>query len=144
LELSKQDLQNEIDTLKRQWEALGLRLIDLPAHQGASVPPKKPGPTTDEEKDFRRDVANQLVASWRAAWDAKKDEPRDYIESAMWNISGLRLFGEVGARIPFDGRYHECNTPVSSGQSVQVLRPGWVLDESERDYVVLKTLVATT
>lgn len=106
--------------------------------------PPAPGALASEEKDFRRDVANQLAASWRAAWDAQKDESRDYLESAMWNVSGLKLVGEKGGRTTFDGRYHECKSPVSSGQSVRVVRPGWVLEEGERDYVALKAVVDPT
>ena len=155
LELSERDKQNEIDSLLRQWEALGQKRSDLPAHKPAPEPANTlqtkpaatgtaPEPRTGEERDFRRNVADQLAASWRAAWDAKKDEPRDYLESAMWNVGGLKLVGETGTRLAFDGRYHECKSPVSSGESVRVTRPGWVLEEDERDYVVLKTVVEPT
>jgi hypothetical protein len=155
LELSKQDLQNEIDAVKRQWEALGQKLSDLPAHKPALalVPESKveaqpkpvapiPEPRTAGDKDFRRDSADQFAAAWRAAWDAKKAEALEYLESAMWNISGLQLRGEVGARTTFDGRYHECGTPVFTGDAVNVVRPGWVLDEGDgHDYVALKAVV---
>jgi hypothetical protein len=156
LELSKKDLQNQIDAIKRQWEALGQKLSDLPAHapEPAAVapPPAAAHPTakatggvepkTDEDKDFRRSEADRLAAVWATAWDAKKDEARDYLESAMWNITGLRLVGEAGARVTFDGRYHVCETPAFTGDSVVVRRPGWLLQESnDRDYVALKAMV---
>ncbi len=149
LELSKQDHENELNAVRRLWEALGQKASELPPHQPMPVVNAKPQtgtapePKTAAEKDFRRDVANQLVASWRAAWDAKKDEPRDYLESAMWNVSDLRLVGEPGTALEFDGRYHECKSPVSSGETVRVVRPGWVLEEGDRDYVLLKTVVET-
>ncbi|MBN9122718.1 MAG: hypothetical protein J0I06_26835 [Planctomycetes bacterium] len=151
-ELIRQRRQNRIDAIKREWEAEGESAPELPAHKPAPEPamapqpePKAAGstqlPKTSEERDFRRNVADQLAASWRAAWDAKKDEPRDFLESAMWNVSGLKLVGEPGASLAFDGRYHESKSPVSSGESVRVARPGWALEEDERDYVVLKAVV---
>jgi hypothetical protein len=152
LELSKQDLENELDALRRQWQALGQKLSDLPAHAPRSEPevtvPSKPveqggvpEPKTSEEKDFRRYEADRLAAAWRDAWDAKKDEGRDCLESAMWNIRGLRLVGEVGARVAFDGRYHESDSSVFSGAAVEVVRPGWLLKEHEGDHVALKAAV---
>ena len=75
-------------------------------------------------------------------WNAKKDGASDYLESAMWNIIGLRIIGEAGARVGFDGRYHECETPVFTGDSVKIVRSGWLLKEDEdRDYVPLKAVV---
>jgi len=96
---------------------------------------------TAEEMDFRRDSADQFAAAWRAAWDGKKAEAIEYLESAMWNIRGLILKGEAGARVAFDGRYHEGGAGVFTGDTVKVVRPGWVLDEGDRDYVALKAAV---
>ncbi|MCI0703298.1 MAG: hypothetical protein L0241_19645, partial [Planctomycetia bacterium] len=152
LELSKQDFENELNAIKRQWEALGQKLSDLPAHKRAPEPEPKPQPKrgatgtapepkTEEEKDFRRDVANQLAASWRAAWEANKHETRDYLESAMWNISGLKLLGEPGAKVAYSGRYHDSVQGVASNDQVRIVRPGWVLDEDGNDYVVLKAVI---
>lgn len=96
---------------------------------------------TLDGKEYRRHCADQFAAAWRATWDEKKDEARDYVESAMWNIRGLELTGKAGDVVNFNGLYHECPQPVSGGQSVAVVRPGWVLEESQGDYVPLKVLV---
>jgi hypothetical protein len=138
------------DAIRQQWEALGGEPDEL--RDPDPIQKRKKGPTDDnegpvavsrEDKTFRRHVADQFAAAWRAAWEANKDEARDYIESAMWNISGLKLIGEPGARVPFDALYHECPMPVSTGEAVKVVRPGWVLDETHGDYTPLKVLVET-
>ena len=100
-----------------------------------------PEPKTAEDLDFRRYETDRLAAAWRDAWDAKKDEGRDYLESAMWNIRGLRMVGEVGANAAFDGRYHESETSAFTGDGVRIVRPGWLLKEDEGDYVALKAAV---
>jgi hypothetical protein len=82
-----------------------------------------------------------LAAAWRDAWIAQKNEGRDYLESAMWNIRGFRMVGEVDARTAFDGRYHESDASVFTGDAVRILRPGWLLKEDEGDYVALKAAV---
>jgi hypothetical protein len=143
-ELIEERLKNRLDAIKREWEAEGRNAAELsqlkereePEDTGAT------GPTTEEEKNFRRDSADQFAAAWRAAWDGKKTEALEYLESAMWNISGLELRGGAGARVGFDGRYHESGTPVFTGDAVKIVRPGWVLDEgADRDYVALKAVV---
>lgn len=154
-ERTERRLTEELAGIRAETKGLRFTLAEMEAarpeppnepESGAQLrkSPVAPGALTGEEKDFRRDVANQLAASWRAAWDAQKDESCDYLESAMWNVSGLKLVGEKGGRTTFDGRYHECKSPVSSGQSVRVVRPGWVLEEGESDYVALKAVVDPT
>lgn len=135
--------QARLDALKREYQAEGGNPTDL--REPETKPERKigPEPKSNEEKEYRRHSADQFAASWRAAWDAKKDEARDYVESAMWNIRGLKLLGEAGQRVEFNGRYHECPAAVSSGQRVVIVRPGWVLEESQGDYVPLKALVST-
>jgi hypothetical protein len=153
LELSAQDFQNEVNALKLQWEALGQKLSALPAHKPAPKPeapapkPTKPEATdtapklrTEEETDFRRYECDRLAAAWRDAWDANKDEGRDYLETAMWNIRGFRMIGEVGATVEFDGRYHESDASGLGGP-VTIARPGWMLKEDEGNYVALKAAV---
>jgi hypothetical protein len=154
-ELIEERHRNRLDSLRREWEAEGGRADELSAHTQvtaqeppflSATKPKSTGasePKTSEEKDFRRDCADQLAAAWRAAWDDKKDEARDYVESAMWNIRGLELRGEVGAQATFDGKYHECPASVFTGDKVKIVRPGWVLREGDdHDYVALKAVVA--
>lgn len=149
-ELLEQRAQNRRDALKREWEAEGGRASELPELKPATAPPAQLKPETpgtapklgtDEETDFRRYECDRLAAAWRDAWDAGKDEGRDYLESAMWNIRGFRMVGEVGATVEFDGSRHESDAPVLSGP-VKVVRPGWLLKEADGDYVALKAAVA--
>lgn len=100
-----------------------------------------PEPRTDEEKDFRRYTAERLASAWRDAWDEKKDEGRDYLETAIWNIRGMKMIGEAGAKVAFDGRLHECGAPVFTNGAVRVVRPGWLLKVDDEDYVALKAAV---
>ncbi len=98
-------------------------------------------PNNSEDKDFRRDVAAQLASSWRATWELNKPDAREFLESAMWNISGFKLVGEVGQRVAYSGRVHESVAGVFSGDQVKVARPGWALDEDAGEFVVLKAVV---
>jgi hypothetical protein len=140
--------QNRLDAIKREWEAEGESASDLLPHNPqpgrepvAARSNSAPEPRTGEEKDFRRSETDRLAAAWRDAWDAKKAEGRDYLEAAMWNIRGLRMIGEVGAKVAFDGRYHESASSVFTGDPVTFVRPGWLLKENEGDYVALKAAV---
>ena len=143
LELFDERRKNRLDAIKREWEAEGENAAELPPiierkKTGGGTTPE---PKTPEDLDFRRYEADRLAAAWRDAWDAKKDEGRDYLESAMWNIRGLRMVGEVGTNAEFDGRYHESESPVFTDDPVQIVRPGWLLKEDEGDYVALKAAV---
>ncbi len=151
LQLFEERRQNRLDALRREWEAEGESASELPAHEPARKP-EQPSSTkpaaagtapklrTEEETDFRRYECDRLAAAWRDAWDTKKDEGRDFLETAMWNIRGFRMIGEVGATVAFDGQYHESDAPVLSG-SVTIVRPGWMLKEDEGNYVALKAAV---
>jgi hypothetical protein len=150
LALCRQAKQDRLEAIRREWEAEGQRAADLPPPTKAREPEPelritaKKLPVTNDDKAFRRDSADQFAASWRAAFDGKKAEAMEFVESAMWNIAGLKLMGEVGARVGFDPRYHECATPTSSGQPAVMVRPGWVLEETTGDYVALKAVVKST
>ncbi len=105
-------------------------------------PTSKPTePSLAEDKGFRRDVTAQLASSWRATWEMNKPDAREFLESAMWNISGLKLVGEVGQRVTYSGRVHESVAGVFSGDQVKIVRPGWVLEEDAGEFVVLKAVV---
>ena len=142
--------QQRRDALRRQYEALGGDPADLPepkskpkeiAERPARPTGGVPVPQTEEEKDFRRYETERLAAAWRDAWVAGKDEGRDFLETAMWNIRGLHMIGEVGLKATFDGRLHECDSAVSIGAPVQVVRPGWLLKIDDENYVALKAVV---
>jgi hypothetical protein len=151
-ELAEQDIQYELEAVKRLWVALGQKLGDLPAHEPAPPPEPKPRtstpapggtrpePRTGEERDFRRSECDRLAAAWRDAWDAKKTEGAECLVDAMWNIPGFRMIGEAGARVEFNGRYHESEQSVASGP-VTIVRPGWLLMEDGGEHVALKAAV---
>ncbi len=147
LALSRQAKQDRIDAIRREWEAEGQRAADLPTPTKNSDPEPesqhgaKKRPLTNEDKAFQRATADQLASSWRAAFDGNKAEGLEFVESAMWNIAGLTQKGAVGAVVAFEPYYHESPTPISTGASVTVVRPGWVLEERTGDYVPLKVLV---
>ncbi len=141
LELS---LQNERDAIQRQWAALGGDPTGLSVRAPKPTVPRTgttPEPQTDDEKDFRRFTADRLAAAWREAWDAKKDEGRDYLETAIWNIRGMKMIGEVGVKVAFDGRRHESDEPVFTDGAAKVVRPGWLLQVDDEEYVALKAAV---
>jgi hypothetical protein len=149
VQLFEERRQNRLDALRREWDAEGESASELPEPKTAVAPAKPASPAatgsapklkTEEETDFRRYECDRLAAAWRDAWDANKDEGRDYLETAMWNIRGFRMIGEVGATVEFDGQYHESSTPVLSGP-VTIVRPGWMLKEEEGNYVALKAAV---
>jgi hypothetical protein len=99
-------------------------------------------PKDAEETGFRRNVARRLVSSWVDSWNANKPDAQAFLESAIWNVDGFRLVGEVGQQLSFDGRYHEGGTGLFTNDVVRIVRPGWVLDEGDnREYVVLKAQV---
>lgn len=152
LDLMRQDHENELTAARKWWEALGQKVTDLPAHPPRPEPapeprPKQPArtdntePRTAEDKGFRRSTADRLAAAWRDAWEAGKDEGRDYLETAMWNIRGLRMLGETGAKVAFDALVHESDGPAFTGDPVEIVRPGWVLAEEKGDYTALKAAV---
>ncbi len=108
----------------------------------ASITTPSLAPTDADDIGFQRNVARRLVSSWVDAWDANKPDAREFLESAIWNVSGFRLVGEVGQRLSFDGRYHEGGPGLFTNDVVRVVRPGWVLEEAnDHEYVVLKAQV---
>ena len=136
--------QARITALQRELAAEGADPDEpLPATTKPRTPTAPPpAPTTPEEKDFRRNVARRLVSAWVEAWDAKKPDAREYLESALWNVAGFRQVGQPGEQTKFDGRYHEGAPGLFTGDAVRFARPGWVLEEEDdREYVVLKALV---
>lgn len=154
LEVMRQDHENELNAVRKQWEALGQKVTDLPVHAPRPEPEKEPTPkherkpTTDgpeprtpEEKDFRRSECDRLAAAWRDALTGGKLEGAEFLETAMWNIRGMRMIGETDAKVKFDGRIHESNGPAFTDYAVKVVRPGWLLKTDDEEYVALKATV---
>ncbi|HEY1187030.1 MAG TPA: hypothetical protein VGE74_05200 [Gemmata sp.] len=146
--LLEEGLQIKRDALRHQWDALGgdpaeLRDIGLSPQSKAAAAPvgDAPEPQTDEEKDFRRYTADRLAAAWRDAWNDGKTEGRDYMETAIWNLRGMKMIGEAGLEVAFDGRLHESEQSVFTNAPVRVVRPGWLLKVDDEDYVALKAAV---
>lgn len=156
--LLEQRRAERIEMLRRELIAEGERNIDVPqpgvAKSIAQPSPKPPAeekshprpltfPREEEDIGFRRNVARRLVSAWVDAWEAKKPDAREFLEAAIWNVSGFRPIGEAGQALSFDGTYHEGGPGLFTGDRARVERPGWVLDEAdEREYVVLKARVA--
>jgi hypothetical protein len=153
LELSKQDLENEVNAVLRHWETLGKKRGELPAHTPApelelpentgtkrATPALAPALKTAEETDFRRYECDRLAAAWRDAWDAKKAEGAECLVDAMWNVRGFRMIGEEGETVEFNGRHHESEQSLMSG-AVRIVRPGWLLQKEDGEYVALKAAV---
>ncbi|HEV3386271.1 MAG TPA: hypothetical protein VG097_15730 [Gemmata sp.] len=141
--------KHRIDALRHELASEGAEVEEpeLPRPQKPmkqeSAYPLLPLPNGKEDVDFRRNVARRLVSSWLDAWDKNKPEAREFLESAIWNISGFKPIGEIGQRLSFDGRYHEGGSGLFMGDVVQIARPGWLLEEADDcEYVVLKAQVS--
>ena len=151
--LVKDRKRQRIEAMQRELAAEGaeddIPITRRPVAPTDVAPPRfKPTPrplafpTDDGDIDFRRNVARRLVSAWVDAWDANNPKARDFLDSAIWNVTGFRLIGETGQTVEFDGQYHEGGPGLFSGDSARVVRPGWVLDEGDdREYVVLKAFV---
>ncbi len=114
----------------------------VPVTSGGSQHRKLPEPATAEDRDFRQDVAERLVSSWRDAVQLKKDEAQRFLETALDNISGLRRIGEDGEQVPFDGAVHQSIPGVFTDTPVKITRSGWALEQGDGpEYVIEKAQV---
>jgi hypothetical protein len=143
IQLLEDRRQSRVNALRRELEAEGEQAEEVVLPKRVEPQPKggPVAPQSAADADFRRDVAKQLAASWRATWEMNKPEVREFLESAMWNINGLRLVGEVDERVAYSGKLHESVAGVFSGDTVRIIRPGWALDEDAGEFVVLKAVV---
>lgn len=135
--------QRRINALKQELVAEGSEPEELilPQPKETKSSPSKM-PTDSDDIGFRRNIARRLVSSWVDAWDANKPDAREFLESAIWNVSGFKPVGEVGQKLSFDGRYHEGGPGLFTNDIVRIERPGWVLEEAnDHEYVVLKAKV---
>lgn len=133
--------KKRVAALLRELEIEGEKVDAPPPTPAPPAPSGGSKPVTPADHGFRRDTADQLTSAWRAAWDDKKADAREYLESAIWNVRGFRTIGEAGQQIPFDGRLHEGGAGLFTGDAVRVVRPGWLIEEDDREYVALKALV---
>lgn len=146
-QLLEERKKQRIEALQRELQAEGAEPEPTIPKQVVAATNKAVNPLSvpesSEDIAFRRNVARRLVSSWVDAWDSNKREAREFLESAIWNVSGFRQVGEAGQRLSFDGRYHEGGAGLFTNDPVKVSRPGWVLEEgNDSEYVVLKALVA--
>lgn len=141
LELSGVRKEERIASLRRQLAAEGAS--SEPVVEKAVVEkPVGPAPSTPGDHSFRRSVAVQLVASWRATFSPDRPEIREFIESAIWNVRGMKVIGEPGEAVDFDGRLHEGPAGLFTGNPAKIVRPGWLIEEGgDAEFVVQKAHV---
>jgi hypothetical protein len=71
-----------------------------------------------------------------------KAEAQLALEVVLGNLSAMEQIGEEGEETAFDPIHHECESAVSSGASVSVLRSGWrLIEDGGTEYVVAKAKV---
>lgn len=95
------------------------------AYENAEVTPGTP-PADPKEA---RLLARFLVGSWLEAPRLNlSPEDTASLERAMSAaVPGLAKIHAPGESVPFDGEHHESKDALSTGQPVQVVRPGWSL-----------------
>lgn len=144
LRLADQRKKQRVDALLAELAAEGWQPTDGPAPAPApqSAAPRDIRPQSREDVVFRREVAGRLVSAWLESYRLNKPEGRLFLETAMGNVSGLRQIGEDGERVAFDGKYHESDSPVPTGGTVRVVRPGWILEEEDGEYRLVPAKVS--
>ncbi len=149
-ELFAERRRNRLDALRREFEIEGGKPSELrEAKEAEPRPVVKPEstsavsaePKTEDEKDFRRDVADQLTAAWRDACDAGKDEGREYLEAAIWKHSRHEATRRGGASGHLRRVAPREQGLAVTGDAARVVRPGWSLSIDDENYVPLKALV---
>ena len=153
LDLSTQRKKQRIDALLRELEAEGAEAPKpVPvAHPEPAPRPEVPHrptlpvlhPETAEDRTFRRQMARRLVSAWIDGWDEKKTEARQLLETAIWNVTGFRQIGEAGQQVTFDGALHEGPAGLFPGDQARVVRPGWALEDEDREIIIAKAVVGS-
>ena len=90
----------------------------------------------------RRNTADRLAAVWRDAHEAGDAESADHLAGVLAGFGAHPHGPGAGATVPFDGRYHESDHPVFTGDAATVVRPPVVLEEPTGHYVAVKGRVA--
>ncbi len=94
-------------------------------------------PAAEEDLDYQRDVAKELVFAWQ---DATSPETREALERVRLN-NGLESVGTAGAATPFDGRIHRTDDPLKNGEIAVVDEPGWKLINARGEYLIARARV---
>ena len=94
-------------------------------------------PLSNDEANFKRDLAHELVISWKYA---KTPDAREGIARAL-RVSGVQQIGEPGDRVEFVGRRHICSEALFPGDDVEVVSPGWVVHDGVGEYLLEKATV---
>jgi hypothetical protein len=100
-----------------------------------------PRPKTEADADFQYRLAQEIVFTWEDAARKGLRDAQEYLEVALSNVSGLEPVGETDESVAFDGAYHQCDRPVSDGALVRVVRPGWLLRNNGKEFLLSKALV---
>jgi hypothetical protein len=97
-------------------------------------------PTTrssEEELNFQRDISEELVYAWR---DAETQETKEALARALFNVGVVRV-GELGERVPYDGRWQDTQDELNVGDVVEIVRPGWRLVNLRGSYLITRAVV---
>lgn len=129
-----------IAALRRELEIEGAKVPPTRAER-PEQPDHEVSPQSDDDNAFRRQTARRLVSSWLQQWKLGRDQGREALEVAIGGMTGIRRVGTLGESVGFDGVVHECESAVSDGQAVTIVRAGWLLVEDDGPYTLAKALV---
>ncbi len=90
-----------------------------------------------EDSDFKRRLAQELVVAWKHSPNA---EAKQAVAAAMSN-AGLTPIGTAGDRVIMDGTIHLCREPVFPGDPVEVVEPGWSVNDGFGEFLLEKAIV---
>lgn len=137
--MMEQQKQARITALQRELAELGGSMTTTPDITAAR-PTATPAPK--DAKEFIRQEARRLVSAWADAMRLGKAEAQLALEVVLGNLSAVEQISEEGEETAFDPVHHECDSAISSGANVTVLRPGWrLVEDGGAEYVVAKAKV---
>lgn len=94
-------------------------------------------PDNEAERDFHRELAQELVFAWEDA-----DPPTKEGLARVMLAMGLRRIGEAGETVPFDGLHHATKDDLLPGETAHVVVPGWRLMRGARSWMLGKATVS--
>lgn len=116
---------------------LGDRLPKPAAPVVEMVPRRAVAPSDEAERDFHREIAQELVFAWEDTQDATA---RRALEQVMHNV-GIRPLGTIGEEVSFDGARHTSNEGLWPDDAARVEQSGWELQRGTRSRVLAKATV---